>query len=66
MSSETIERWVDATAAAVGLKIAAEHRPGVVRYVQLAAGFAEQVMDFELKATDEAATVFAPFEVHEE
>jgi Protein of unknown function (DUF4089) len=63
MSSDATERWVDVTAAAVGLKIAAEHRPGVVRYVQLASGFAEQVMSFELKTTDEAATVFAPDEL---
>jgi hypothetical protein len=63
MSSDATERWVDATAAAVGLKIAAEHRPGVVRYVQLASGFAEQVMTLELKITDEAATVFTPVEV---
>jgi Protein of unknown function (DUF4089) len=66
MSSDAIECWVDSTAAAIGLKIAAEHRPGVVRYVQLAAGFAEQVMAFELKTTDEAATVFTPAEVREE
>jgi hypothetical protein len=65
MTLPAIEPWVDATAAVVGLKIAAEHRPGVVRYAQLAAGFAEQVMAFELKTTDEAATVFAPVEVRE-
>jgi Protein of unknown function (DUF4089) len=66
MTLPATELWIDATAAAVGLKIAAEHRPGVVRYMQLASGFADQVMNFELKTTDEAATVFTPAEVREE
>jgi len=58
-----MEAYVDAAANAVGLKIAAEHRPGVVRYVQLAAGLAHQVMTFELAADDESASVFVPVEV---
>jgi hypothetical protein len=65
MTLPATELWIDATAAAIGLKIAAEHRPGVVRYMQLASGFAEQVMAFELKTADEAATVFTPAEVRE-
>jgi Protein of unknown function (DUF4089) len=65
MTLPTTELWVDATAAAIDLKIAAEHRPGVVRYAQLAAQFAEQVMAFELKTTDEAASVFVPVESRE-
>jgi hypothetical protein len=58
-----VEPFVDAAADAVGLKIAAEHRPGVVRFVQLAAGLADQVMAFELATDDESASVFAPVEV---
>jgi Protein of unknown function (DUF4089) len=65
MPTQALELWVDATAAAVGLKIASEHRPGVVRYARLAAGFAEQVMAFDLKTTDEAATVFIAVEALE-
>ncbi len=54
------EAYVDAAAAALGLPIAAELKPGVVRYLQLAAGFAEQVMDFPLARDDEPAEVFVP------
>lgn len=57
---EPLEAYVDAAAAAIGLPIAAEHRPGVVGYLKLAAGLAQRVMDFPLAAHDEPAAVFRP------
>jgi hypothetical protein len=54
------ERCVDAQAALLALPIAAEHRPGVLRYLQLAAGMAPLVMDFPLGPTDESGNVFVP------
>ena len=54
------EAYVDAAAAAIGLPIAAEHRPGVVGYLKLAAGLAQRVTDFPLSTHDEPATVFQP------
>ena len=59
------DAYVDAAAAALGLPIAAEHRPGVVQYLRLAAGFAERVMDFPLDVSVEGANVFVPVEVRE-
>ena len=52
--------YVDAQAALLGLTITAEHKPGVVRYLQLAATFAPRVMDFELTPVDESGSVFVP------
>jgi hypothetical protein len=57
---DSLEAYVDATAAALGLPIAPEHRPGVVRYMALVAGLAPRVMDFPLGPADEAANVFVP------
>jgi hypothetical protein len=54
---------VAALASMVGLHIAAEHAPGVMRYLQLAAGMAALVMDFPLAVDDEPAEVFRPAEV---
>jgi Protein of unknown function (DUF4089) len=62
---DKVEGYVDAAASAIGLPIADEHRIGVVRYVQLAAGLAQQVMSFELSPEDEAANVFVPVVVRE-
>jgi hypothetical protein len=62
---DKVEAYVDAAAAVIGLPIADEHRSGVVRYVQLAASLAQQVMSFELSPDDEAANVFVPVEVRE-
>lgn len=62
---DIVDAYIDAAAAAVGLPIAAEHRPGVVQYLQLAAGFAERVLDFPLDVSVEAANVFVPVEVRE-
>jgi hypothetical protein len=54
------ERYADETAAVLGLPLAAEHRPGVVRYLQLAASLAPLVTGFPLGRDDEAANVFVP------
>jgi hypothetical protein len=52
--------YVDAAAAALGLKIAAEHRPGVLRYYALAAGMAAVVQGLPLEPHDESGSVFHP------
>ena len=57
---DPIERYVDAAAATLGLEIAEAHRPGVVGYLRLAAGLAQQVMTFPLSSADESAAVFHP------
>jgi hypothetical protein len=63
--NDTIHTPDDVTALAsmVGLHIAADHAPGVVRYLQLAAGMAALVMDFPLAVDAEPAEVFHPVEV---
>jgi hypothetical protein len=60
MHSSEIESYVDAAAAALALPLAAEHRPGVLRYFALAAGMAELVMAQALRADDEPAPQFVP------
>jgi hypothetical protein len=56
------EAYVDAAAAALGLALAPDHRPGVIRYFQLAASMAPRVMDFPLTPADESGNVFVPVE----
>ncbi len=56
--------YVDAAAAALGLKIAAEHRPGVLQFFALAAGMAELVQGLPLQLHDEPANVFHPVPPH--
>lgn len=60
MTEEQIEALVDASAAALGLPIAPEHRPGVLRYFALAAGFAAQLDAVPLAPHDEPAVSFIP------
>ncbi len=60
MERQQVEAYVDAAAAALGLSIAAEHRPGVVHYVELAAEMAEQVMTLPMHIDDETAPAFVP------
>ena len=48
---QQIEAYVDAAAAAVGLEIAAAHRPGVIHYLGLAAAMADLVMALPLEPT---------------
>jgi hypothetical protein len=54
------EKYLDAASAAVGLTVSAEHRPGVLRYLQLVASLAPRVTEFELGLADEGAAVFKP------
>ena len=56
------EAYVDAAAAALGLPLAPDHRPGVIRYFQLAASMAPRVMDFPLTPADESGNVLVPVE----
>jgi hypothetical protein len=60
MTEAEIEAHVDATAAVLGLPLAPEHRPGVVRYFALAAQMAGQLMGLPLGIEDEPASVFLP------
>jgi hypothetical protein len=55
-----VAAYLDATAAALDLPIAPEHRPGVLRYLALAAEFAAQVEAVPLAPHDEPAVNFAP------
>jgi hypothetical protein len=54
------EAYIDAAAEALGLKIAAQHRPGVLRFFALAASMAELVDALPLTAADESGSVFTP------
>lgn len=60
MHATLIEALVDASAAAQGLDIAPEHRPGVLFYFGLAASFAEQIAGHTFSPADEPAIVFVP------
>jgi hypothetical protein len=55
-----IEACCDATAAALGLPLAPEHRPGVLRYFGLAAQMAALLEVVPLAPTDEPAVHFMP------
>ena len=57
------DAYVDAQSALLGLTITPECKPGVVRYLQLAAGLAPRVMDFALTPADEPGNVFVPVPV---
>jgi hypothetical protein len=52
--------YIDATAATLGLKIAAEHRPGVLQFFGLAASLATLVQGLPLEAHDESGNIFRP------
>ena len=60
METRQIEAYVDAAAAALDLPLAAEHRPGVLRYFGLAAEMAELVNGLPLAIQDEPAEAFLP------
>lgn len=60
MTPEQIETYVDAAAALMALPLSAAHRPGVLRYFTLAAGFAEQVAALPLGVHDDPAEAFVP------
>jgi len=60
MTPAEIEAYVDASSAALALKLRSDHRPGVLRYVALAAEFAALVEAVPLSERDEPALSFAP------
>jgi hypothetical protein len=53
-------RYLDAVAPAIGLPIAAAHRPGVVVNLARIEALARLVLDFPLDDTIEPAPVFTP------
>jgi len=57
-----ITAYVDAAAAALELRIAGEHKPGVLNFFGLAAQMAERVMAEPLTPEDESGSVFRPVE----
>ena len=60
LTPKQLEALVQANADALGLRIAAEHRPGVLAFFALAAGLAERVMEQPLAVEDESGAVFVP------
>lgn len=60
MTPAQIETYVDASSAALGLRLRADHRPGVVRFFGLAAEFAALVEDVPVGPQDEPAVNFVP------
>ena len=62
MDSEIAEAYVDAAAAALGLPIHPDHRPGVLTYFRLAAAMADLVVGQALHVEDDPAPVFVPIE----
>ena len=60
MTPAQIEASVDATAEALDLPLAPEHRPGVLHYFALAASLYELVAAHPLDPADEPAPVFTP------
>ena len=60
MTPQQIEALVAANAVALDLHLAAAHKPGVLAFMTLAAGMADQVMGLPLGVEDEPASVFTP------
>jgi hypothetical protein len=60
LTPQQVEAIVKANADALGLPIAAEHRPGVIAFFTLAAGMAERVMAQPLTHEEESGSVFRP------
>jgi hypothetical protein len=58
MTPEQTDAFVDAAAAAIGLDIPAECRPGVIENVMRMRQMAQRVMDFPLPPEAESAAVF--------
>ena len=54
------EAYVDATAALLGLPLAAEHRPGVLGFFALAASMAAVVDAVQLTPHDDSPLRFEP------
>lgn len=60
MTPPEIARYVDAAAMLLDLPLQAGHREGVLRYFELAAGFAAVVEAVPLAAHDDSAVTFIP------
>ena len=60
MTPQEIEAYVDASSAALGLRLRADHRPGVLRYFALASEFAALIDAVPLGERDEPALSFVP------
>lgn len=58
MDETTLERYADAAAAALRLPLADDHRPGVLRYLSLAAGFYALVEAVDLPVDTEPSLAF--------
>ena len=52
--------YIHAAASTLGLKIAAEHRPGVLQFFGLVASMAALVQGLPLEPHDESGNVFKP------
>jgi Protein of unknown function (DUF4089) len=57
---EDLAAYVDGAARLIDLPIAAEHRPAVVRAMEMIVAAANLVMEFPLPDEIEAAPVFEP------
>jgi hypothetical protein len=55
-----VERYAEAAAQALNLPLAPEHRPGVLRYLQMVTQLAPRVMDFPLPPAVESGNAFRP------
>ena len=62
MERACLEAYVDAAAAVLALPLRPEHRPGVLDYLELAAGMAELVNAQVLRHDEDPAPVFVPVE----
>jgi Protein of unknown function (DUF4089) len=60
MTPQQFDAMIDAGAHALGLRIAAEHRPGVAAFLALAAAMADLVQGLPLGVEDESGSVFTP------
>ena len=60
MTSDQVESYVDAAAAALALPIAPAHRPGVIENFSRLALLAAAVNEFPLGIEDEPAPVWKP------
>ena len=60
MTPRQIEAYADAAAAALALPLDPAHRPGVLRYLALAAGMADVLDAVPLAVADEPAGAFVP------
>ncbi|MGE0799009.1 MAG: DUF4089 domain-containing protein [Lautropia sp.] len=66
IAPEAIAAYVDAAAAALRLPLDPAHRPGVLRYFELAASFAARLDAVPLTPHDESAVRFEPVPSHGE